>query len=83
MTLPFRPLLLLTLTIGAAQAGEPPARPRLCREDLPEGVRLPQQAGCTGSPRAPATRQPGVYDLGDGTTVRIGGRTSAEYGVRH
>jgi len=82
MMMPFRLGLLLTLTLGAAQAGEQLERARLCPEDLPEGVRLPPQPGCTGSPRTPQPRRQGVYELGDGTTVRIGGRTSAEYGVR-
>lgn len=74
-------LALIGLT-GAAHAAEQPTRARLCPENLPEGVRLPPQPGCTDMSRTPPTRRQGVYDLGDGTTVRIGGRTSAEYGVR-
>ena len=66
----------------AAQAAERPVRARLCPEDLPEGVRLPPQPGCTAPARAPKPRQAGVYDLGYGTTVQIGGRASVEYGVR-
>ena len=74
--------LLIALTAGAAQAGEPATRSRLCPEDLPEGVRLPPQPGCTGSARTPPPRRQGAYDLGDGTTVRIGGRASADFGMR-
>lgn len=74
-------LALVGLT-GTAQAGEPPTRARLCPENLPDGVRLPPQPGCSDTPRTPPTRRQDVYDLGNGTTVRIGGRTSAEYGVR-
>ncbi|MCJ2073898.1 hypothetical protein MKK75_34780 [Methylobacterium sp. J-030] len=48
---------------------------------MPEGVRLPPQPGCTDARPAPARRD-GTYDLGNGTTVRIGGRTSAETSVR-
>ena len=75
-------LALFALATGAAHAAEQPVRARLCPENLPEGVRLPPQPGCTETPRNPPARRPGVYDLGDGTTVRIGGRASAEYGVR-
>jgi len=74
-------LALIALT-GAAHAAEQPTRSRLCPEDLPEGVRLPAQPGCTAGARPAPTRQDGTYDLGNGTTVRIGGRTSAEYGMR-
>ena len=75
-------VLLVPLAAGAAQAAERPVRARLCPEDLPEGVRLPPQPGCTAPAHAPKPRQEGVYDLGNGTTVQIGGRASVEYGVR-
>ncbi|MWV25940.1 hypothetical protein FVE89_28990 [Methylobacterium sp. 2A] len=80
--MPVRLALLLVLTAGAAHAAGQPARARLCPENLPEGVRLPPQPGCTDTARTPPTRRQGVYDLGDGTTLQIGGRASAEYGVR-
>lgn len=73
-------LALIALT-GAAQAAEQPSRARLCPENLPEGVRLPPPPGCTDAQTAP-TRRDGTYDLGNGTSVRIGGRASAESGVR-
>lgn len=74
--------LLLALAAGAAQAGEPPVRSRLCPEDLPDGVRLPPQPGCDSAVTKPRSRRDGLYDLGNGTTVQIGGRASAAYGVR-
>lgn len=75
-------LLVVPPAVGAAQAVEQPGRSRLCPEDLPEGVRLPPQPGCAGPTGKPATRRDGVYDLGNGTTLQVGGRSSAEYGVR-
>jgi hypothetical protein len=75
-------VLVLPLAAGAAQGAERPARPRLCPEDLPEGVRLPPQPGCDASARPTKPRQPGYYELGNGTTLQVGGRASAEYGVR-
>ncbi|MCJ2021110.1 hypothetical protein [Methylobacterium sp. E-065] len=76
------PILFALGAAGAARAAEQPARSRLCPEDLPEGVRLPPQPGCAAGTRPAPTRREGVYDLGDGTTVRIGGHASATYGVR-
>ena len=75
--------LLIAPVAGPARAGEVPARSRLCPEDLPEGVRLPPQPGCEAAAQKPRPRRDGVYDLGNGTTVQIGGRASATYGVRH
>jgi hypothetical protein len=77
-----RVALLVVLEAGAAQAGEPPVRSRLCPEDLPDNVRLPPQPGCDAVDTKPKSRRDGVYDFGNGTTVQIGGRASAEYGVR-
>ena len=74
--------LLVGLTAGAAQAGEPPVRSRLCPENLREGVRLPPQPGCGSVVTKPKSRRDGVYDFGNGTTVQIGGRASAAYGMR-
>ncbi|MEE7447197.1 hypothetical protein MRF4_04880 [Methylobacterium radiotolerans] len=73
------PLLLLA---GSAQAGEPATRARLCPENLPEGVRLPPQPGCDADARPQRPRRPGHFDLGDGTSIQIGGSASATYGVR-
>ncbi|MER2265649.1 hypothetical protein [Methylobacterium oxalidis] len=73
--------LALLLALPPAAAGERPARPRLCPEDAPEGVRLPDRPGCGRGPvRAPAAD--GFVDLGNGVRVRIGGRASADFGVR-
>ncbi|MGU3416822.1 hypothetical protein [Methylobacterium sp. D54C] len=79
-----RAALLLTLIVlaAAARAGEAPTRARLCPENLPEGVRLPPQPGCDASVRPPTPRRPGHFDLGDGTSIQIGGSASALYGVR-
>ena len=60
----------------------PPARARLCPENLPEDVRLPPQPGCDADVRPPKPRRPGFFDLGDGTSIQIGGSASATYGVR-
>ncbi|MDR7038783.1 hypothetical protein J2X36_003554 [Methylobacterium sp. BE186] len=70
------------LSAGHAAAGDRSARPRLCPEDAPEGVRLPSRPGCGREPlRAPA-RGDGFVDLGNGVQVRINGRASADFGVR-
>ncbi|MBP1178857.1 hypothetical protein [Methylobacterium sp. PvR107] len=74
--------LLVGLMAGAALAGEPPLRSRLCPENLPDGVRLPPQPGCDSVATRPKARRDGVYNFGNGTTVQIGGRASAEYGMR-
>ncbi|WCS26053.1 hypothetical protein LOK46_04230 [Methylobacterium sp. NMS14P] len=77
------PLLLpLILLAGAARAGEAPTRARLCPENLPEGVRLPPQPGCDAATRPPRPPRPGHIDLGDGTSIQIGGSASALYGAR-
>ncbi|MEA1831487.1 hypothetical protein U8607_05260 [Methylobacterium durans] len=74
--------LALALMVNPALAGDRSARPRLCPEDAPEGVRLPNRPGCGREPvRAPA-RSDGFVDLGNGVEVRIGGRASADFGVR-
>ncbi|MGU3465420.1 hypothetical protein ACLBXO_11255 [Methylobacterium sp. C33D] len=75
-------LLALVLLSGAAGAGEAPTRARLCPENLPEGARLPPQPGCDAAFRQPRPRRPGHFDLGDGTSIQIGGSASALYGVR-
>jgi hypothetical protein len=70
------------LAVGAVSAAEQPRRSKLCPEDLPEGVRLPPQPGCGAGPLETRPRRPGSFDLGDGTTVQIGGRASTAFGVR-
>jgi hypothetical protein len=75
-------VLLGVLAAGASAAAERPQRARLCPENLPEGARLPPQPGCTGEPERPKPRRTGVYDLGDGSTLQIGGRASAAFGAR-
>jgi hypothetical protein len=74
--------LSVLVTTGAASATEQAARSRLCPEDLPEGVRLPPRPGCEAAAPKPPPARRGFYDLGDGTTVQIGGRVGAEFGAR-
>ncbi|WP_342143397.1 hypothetical protein [Methylobacterium fujisawaense] len=45
-------------------------------------MRLPPQPGCDADIRPPKPRRPGFFDLGDGTSIQIGGSASATYGVR-
>lgn len=70
------------LAVGAAPAAERPSRSRLCPGDLPEGVRLPAPPGCDAPSVKPTTPRHGIYDLGDGNTVQIGGRVGATFGAR-
>lgn len=74
--------LLCAVTGGIAPAAERPLRSRLCPDDLPEGVRLPPPPGCDSGSDQAKPRRSGVYDLGYGTTVQIGGRVTAASGAR-
>lgn len=69
--------LLLATAALAAEKGTPR---RLCAEDLPEGAPLPSVPSC-GPVATPKARADGFRDLGNGVSVRIGGRAQAEYGV--
>lgn len=71
--------LALFLPIAAGAAERKP-QARLCAEDLPEGAHLSALPTCA----AVAARKPrgdGFRDLGNGVSVRIGGRAGYEYGV--
>ena len=72
----------ISLAMTAPQAAGQSPRSRLCPDDLPEGVRLPPQRGCDADPVRAKPRPEGLHDFGNGTTVRIGGRTATEFGVR-
>ncbi|MFE1598443.1 hypothetical protein [Methylobacterium sp. ID0610] len=73
---------LLTIAAGPATAGEPaPRRPRLCPQDAPPGVRLPDRPECREAPPLRA-KAPGFVDLGNGTQLRISGRAGFEVGIR-
>jgi hypothetical protein len=72
------------LVIGTLPAGARDCRPA----DPPPGVRARIPAGCEARksppvrrpehPPAQAGRDPGFVDLGNGTTMRIGGRVRAD-----
>lgn len=72
-------LCAVTLLARPAEAGE---RSRLCPQDAPEGVRLPQRPGCESREERPARGGDGFRDLGNGTQLRIGGRAGVEAGAR-
>jgi hypothetical protein len=75
--------LAAVLLSSGGGAAEGPARPRLCAQDLPEGAHLPPQPGCDGRTVPAASREKnGFRDLGEGVSVRIGGRAGAEFGAR-
>lgn len=74
------PIALAFVLPGLAGAAERTAPPRLCAEDLPDGAHLSALPACARvTARKP--RSDGFRDLGNGVSVRIGGRVSAEYGV--
>ncbi|BAQ47862.1 MULTISPECIES: hypothetical protein [Methylobacterium] len=67
-----------------ALAGERGARPaRLCPQDAPPGVRLPERPECREAPQAVrAGSARGFIDLGNGTSLRVSGRAAYEFGAR-
>ena len=72
----------LPVLAAERQATERRARPRLCPEDAPEGVRLPPRPGC-GSQEAPVPRRDtGFHEILPGTGIRIGGRASSTFDMR-
>ena len=85
MRFDLRPLatLALVLLATAAQAGEGTRRQagRLpCPQDAPEGARLPDRPDCAARNVHTPGRADGFRDVG-GVRLRVGGRTSAEYGA--
>ncbi len=73
-------LTLALLMPASALAAETGRQPRLCAEDLPEGAHLSSVPACGAASRQKA-RADGFRDLGNGVSVRIGGRAQADYGV--
>jgi hypothetical protein len=79
--------LLAALALAAlalpAEAGERgPRRPRLCPQDAPPGIRLPDRPECREAPPSAArTTAPGFIDLGNGTSLRVSGRAAYEVGI--
>ncbi|BCM87469.1 hypothetical protein NS228_03000 [Methylobacterium indicum] len=67
-----------------AVAGERGVRPaRLCPQDAPPGVRLPDRPDCREAPQAVRSgAAPGFIDLGNGTSLRVSGRAAYEVGAR-
>ncbi|UHC16357.1 hypothetical protein LRS73_28575 [Methylobacterium currus] len=74
--------LLVTAAVLPAAAGERGARPpRLCPQDAPPGVRLPDRPECREAPPAAVrATAPGFIDLGNGTSLRVSGRAAYEVG---
>ena len=62
------------LAVACATAAEGP-RSRLCPQDAPEGVRLPPRAGCDTVTDRQRAEAGGFRDLGNGVTLRVGGRS--------
>jgi len=84
--------LIAAAVLGGAFATSP-AEARDCRrENVPPGVRMPQQVGCKPLPPSSGEertrpsvktgRQPGFVDLGNGTELRIGGDADVEMRYR-
>lgn len=71
---------LVLILPAAAGAAERKSQPTLCAEDLPEGAHLSALPACAGTAEH-KPRGDGFRDLGNGVSVRIGGRVGAEYGV--
>lgn len=73
--------LLAVLGLAPATAGGG-TRPRLCPQDAPEGVHLPPRPGCdTVSERRPASGD-GFRDLGNGVSLKLGGRARLDVETR-
>lgn len=74
--------LLLTAAALPAMAGERSApRSRLCPQDAPPGVRLPDRPECREAPPASVrATAPGFIDLGNDTSLRVSGRAAYEFG---
>ncbi|GJE38820.1 hypothetical protein [Methylobacterium persicinum] len=74
------PIALVLLLPGVATATEREAQRQICAKDLPEGAHLSALPACAETPPRKADGH-GFRDLGNGVSVRIGGRVGAEYGV--
>lgn len=69
----------LTLAALPVAAGEGPRR--LCPEDAPEGVRLPQRRDCPGAAPMGSRSEAGRHRIGD-VQVRVGGRVTLDHDMR-
>ncbi len=74
--------LVLAATALPAAAGERGAlKARLCPQDAPPGVRLPDRPECREAPPAAVrATAPGFVDIGNGTSLRVSGRAAYEVG---
>ncbi|KMO44481.1 hypothetical protein VQ03_02970 [Methylobacterium tarhaniae] len=74
-------LLVTAAALPAAAAERGTRRPRLCPQDAPPGVRLPDRPECREAPAAAVrSTAPGFIDLGHGTSLRVSGRAAYEVG---
>ena len=83
---------LAAAVLASAVAASPGQAGDCRRENLPPGVRLPQQVGCKPQqagaasekkrPAVKAGRQPGFIDLGNGTELRVSGEADMEVRYR-
>lgn len=78
MTARLLAVLVLTAAALPAVAGERGTRmPRLCPQDAPPGVRLPDRPECREAPPAAVrATAPGFIDLGNDTSLRVSGRAA-------
>ena len=75
-------LLLTAAALPAAAAERSTPRPRLCPQDAPPGVRLPDRPECREAPPAAVrATAPGFIDLGNDTSLRVSGRAAYEVGT--
>ena len=72
-------LVALCLVPAAAQDG---TRPRLCPQDAPEGVRLPSRPGCDTVSERQRSSGDGFRDLGNGVSLKLGGRARLDVETR-
>jgi hypothetical protein len=76
------PLALIAAGPAVAKECRMPDVPPGMRVQLPPGCDRQERSGATDSPRRSGLRsESGFVDMGNGTTVRIGGRVRVEMGA--
>ncbi|WP_238192713.1 hypothetical protein [Methylobacterium frigidaeris] len=74
-------LVLMAAALPASAAERGTRMPRLCPQDAPPGVRLPDRPDCREVPPAAVrATAPGFIDLGNDTSLRVSGRAAYEVG---